>query len=221
MNEVYYYSEEIDGLLEDFKRILLNLKKSDDEIYLKKAIKDVNSINERIKTAKDAYFIEVKNARKEDQTKYISSIKGRISTLENLNIEFDFLKGKMESTFKERKRSNQQPTEKYLSPKELEIRGDIIQDKTQESIYRMKKMVDESEQITKDAAYKLDAQNEKLMEVNEKIDDVDVNISQARETVRDIAKGAIADRFVRMLFILVTIALIALIVVIAIPKPSE
>ncbi|CRG94681.1 chloroquine resistance marker protein, putative [Plasmodium gallinaceum] len=217
MNEIYYYSEEIDNLLEDYRKLLNDLQNESCEEKTNKYCNDINFITERIKTTKDAYFIEVRNLPEKDQNNHILKIKGKMSILENLNLEFDFIKSKLRYEKNEEKK-NKIVKEKYLTPKEIEIRGDLIQDHTNESIYRMKKMVDESEQITIDAINKLNVQNEKLQEVTDNVDDVEMNISHAKQTLREIAKEAITDRFVRLLALLIFIVLIVLIAIIAIPR---
>ncbi|CRH01440.1 SNARE protein, putative [Plasmodium relictum] len=220
MNEIFYYSEEIDNLLEDYRKLLNDLKNESCEEKTNKYYNDINFISERIKTAKDAYFIEVRNLPEKDQNNHILKIKGKMSILENLNLEFDFIKSKLIYEKNEEKK-RKIVKEKYLTPKEIEVRGDIIQDHTKESIYRMKKMVDESEQMTKEAANKLNIQNEKLQEVTDNIDDVEKNITNAKQTLREIAKEAITDRFVRLLALLIFIVLIILIALIAIPKKKK
>lgn len=217
MGEVYYYSEEIDYLLEDYRKILRELQNDPTEDKINKSFHDISFINERIKTAKDAYFIEVKNVPAKEQNVLIGKIKGKMSVLENLNMEYDFIKSKLQYENKEKK-NKEKKKEHLLTPKEIEIRGDVIQEKTHESINRMKKMVHESEQITKDAAEKLCAQNEKLMEVTDKVDDVELNVSHAKQTVREIAKGAMTDRFIRLLALLIVLVFIILVIVLCIPK---
>lgn len=217
MGEIYYYSEEIDYLLEDYRRILRELQNDATEEKIYKSSHDISTINEKVKIAKDAYFIEIKNMPEKEQISLIGKIKGKMSILENLNMEYDFVKSKFLYDYKD-KTNKEQTREQILTTKEAEIRGDAIQDKTQESINRMKKLVNESEHITKSAAEKLADQNLKLMEVTDKVDDVEINVAHAKNTIREIAKGALADRFIRLLMLMVFIALIILIILIAIPR---
>ncbi|GAW82601.1 hypothetical protein, conserved [Plasmodium gonderi] len=221
MSYIFLYTEEIDSLLEDYRKLLSDLKKvvdTNDEKNTNKYFDDINFLNERIKTAKDAYFIEVRNLPEEEQNSYILKIKGKMSILEDLNMQFEFIKSKLIYESKEVNRNKERNEVRYVTPKDMEIRGDYIQDQTQESIFRMKMMVDESEQITKEAAVKLSEQNEKLQKVKDKVDDVDTNVSSAKETLKEIAKEAVTDRFVRILSLLIFIVLIILIAVISISK---
>ncbi|GAB68099.1 hypothetical protein PCYB_126640 [Plasmodium cynomolgi strain B] len=221
MSDIFFYAEEIDNLLEDYRKLLIDLKKvseRNDEKTTKKCIDDIQFLNERIKTAKDAHFIEMRNLPEEEQNNYILKIKGKMAILEDLNIQFDFLKSKILYAQKEANRMKEQNRVKYVTPKDMENRGDFIQDQTEESIFRMKMVVNESEQITRDAAVKLIEQNEKLKKVKDKVDDVDTNVSSAKETLKEIAKEAVTDRFVRFLSLLIFIVLIILITVISISK---
>ncbi|EUD69439.1 SNARE protein [Plasmodium inui San Antonio 1] len=221
MGDIFFYMDEIDNLLEDYRKLLIDLKKEserNDEKTTKKCLDDIHFLNERIKTAKDANFIEMRNLPEEEQHTYILKIKGKMAILEDLNIQFDFLKSKILYAQKEANRMKEQNRVKYVTPKDIKNRGDFIQDQTEESIFRMKMMVNESEQITRDAAVKLNEQNEKLRKVKDKVEDVDTNVSSAKETLKEIAKEAVTDRFVRFLSLLIFIVLIILITVISISK---
>ncbi|SBT78449.1 SNARE protein, putative [Plasmodium ovale] len=220
MSDIFFYSEEIDNLLEDYRKVLNDLQNdiNEGDDKTNKYCDDINFINERIKTAKDAYFIEVKNLVENDQNNCILKIKGKMAILEDLNIQYDFLKSKVIYENKERNKKKEINTVKNITTKDIEIRGDLIQDKTHESIFRMKMMVDESEEMTKVAAIKLNEQNEKLQKVKDKVEDVDTNVSSAKETLKEIAKEAVTDRLVRFLSLLIFIVLIVLIAVIAISK---
>ncbi|CAA9989663.1 SNARE protein, putative [Plasmodium knowlesi strain H] len=219
MSDIFFYMDEIDNLLEDYRKLLIDLKKEserNDERTTKKCIDDIHFLNERIKTAKDAHFIEMRNLPEEEQNNYILKIKEKMATLEDLNMQFDFLKSKISYAQKEANRLKEENRVKYVTAKDMENRGDFIQDQTEESILRMKMMVNESEQITRDAAVRLNEQNEKLKKVKDKVDDVDTNVSSAKETLKEIAKEAVTDRFVRFLSLLIFIVLIILITVISI-----
>ncbi|KAI4836792.1 SNARE protein [Plasmodium brasilianum] len=196
MSDIFFYSEEIDNLLEDYRKLLNELQNELDKNGDKtsKYSEDINFINERIKTAKDAYFIEVRNLPEYEQNNYILKIKGKMSILEDLHMQFEFIKSKLIYEKKEANNKNKETQKvRIVTPKDIEIRGDHIQDETQESIIRMKMMVDESEQITRDAAIKLESQNEKLQKVKDKVEDVDINVSSAKETLKEIAKEAVTD----------------------------
>ncbi|CXI90636.1 SNARE protein, putative [Plasmodium berghei] len=218
--DIFFYSEEIDNLLEDYKKLLNEFQNKikgneKNNSIVNKYSDDINFIAERIKTAKDAYFIEIRNLPENEQNDYINKIKGKVLILENLNIQYEFLKNKLIYENKQDENKNNEINKlKYITPKELEIRGNLIQDQTEQSIFRMKNLIDESEQITKIAVVKLNEQNEKLKKVKDKVDDVDINVSTAKETLKEIMKEAASDRFIRLLFIMIFIVLVILISVI-------
>ncbi|EWC90266.1 hypothetical protein PFNF54_00888 [Plasmodium falciparum NF54] len=220
LNKIVLHFGEINNLLEDFKRILQELEK--EEVKNEKTEKycnDIHFINERIKTAKDAYFIEIRNLSEEEQIENISKIKNKMIILENLNIQFDFKKSKLiYEEDKQAKENKKLLKVRYVSAKDIETKGDIIQDQTDDAIFRMKMMVDESENITKDAADKLNIQNEKLQKARDKIEDVDINVYSAKQTLKEIAKEAVTDRFVRLMSILIFIVVSVLITVIIISR---
>ncbi|SOV25206.1 SNARE protein, putative [Plasmodium sp. DRC-Itaito] len=220
MSDIYFYSEEINNLLEDFKRILDELEKEEEKNEkTEKYCNDIHFINERIKTAKDAYFIEIRNLSEEEQIENISKIKNKMIILENLNIQFDFKKSKLIYEEEKQAKENKKMLKvRYISAKDIETKGDIIQDQTDDAIFRMKMMVDESENITKDAANKLNTQNEKLQKARDKIEDVDINVYSAKQTLKEIAKEAVTDRFVRLMTILIFIVVTVLITVIIISR---
>ncbi|CAD2100102.1 SNARE protein, putative [Plasmodium vinckei brucechwatti] len=222
--DIFFYSEEIDNLLEDYRKLLNEFQNTikgneKNNSIVKKYCDDINFITERIKTAKDAYFIEIRNLPEDEQDNYINKIRGKVSILENLNIQYEFLKNKLIYENKQDENKNNEINRfKYITPKELEIRGNLIQDQTEQSIFRMKNMVDESEQITRIAAVKLNDQNEKLKKVKDKVDDVDINVSSAKETLKEIMKEAASDRFIRLLSIMIFIVLVILITVILLTR---
>ncbi|VWU49509.1 SNARE protein, putative [Hepatocystis sp. ex Piliocolobus tephrosceles] len=215
MGDILMYSEEIDNLLDEYRVLLKYLEnESSGSNKVNKYYDDINFINERIKTAKDAYFIEIRNLSNNEQNTYISKINEKMAILDSLNTQFEFIKSKMAYGHKESMHYKEIQKVANITVKDIERRGDLIQDKTEESIVRMKMMVDESEQMTKDAAITIHEQNIKMNMVKDKIEDVDLTVMSVKETLKEIAKEAVTDRLVRMLALSIFIVLIVLIIII-------
>lgn len=217
---------EFDSILKELDIILTELRETlnsinnfnhdDREHKLAKARRIIDSAH----TAKQAAVLEArciidsmsKSEAEEALRKRMEVFKRLVDDHARKQTEID--RDQLQAEIDDTDATNGQP--QLTQTQALAIKGDKLQDQTQQAVTNMAGMVGEAENIGVATAVKLDQQTEQMMAVERGLDDVQYNTQRARTTAAQMARGATHDRCIQCLCLSVVLTLIALIILVSI-----
>eukprot|EP00917_Polyrhabdina_sp_WS-2016_P013457 GHVP01029569.1.p1 GENE.GHVP01029569.1~~GHVP01029569.1.p1 ORF type:complete len:217 (+),score=39.87 GHVP01029569.1:842-1492(+) len=170
------------------------------------------AIISQLKTIKESFSLELRSVDQEYKHSYEEAMRDHIRTFKHLLREFESKKHELDRSAIVAEAQQEDSNPYFMNSQQLAQEGDNIQDKTQESIDRMKAMVHEAEDIGVATTQKMDQQIEQMQRVQGNLDDVDYNLQRARGTVGKIAKDAASDRCIQILCVAIWICLIIVLV---------
>eukprot|EP00921_Rhytidocystis_pertsovi_P020160 GHVQ01031999.1.p1 GENE.GHVQ01031999.1~~GHVQ01031999.1.p1 ORF type:complete len:227 (+),score=25.19 GHVQ01031999.1:237-917(+) len=220
--DVDVQAQEIEALLDDFRKCLLGIDRLQGEDR-RARFAEVNRISQQVRTAKEAYLLELRGIPVEDARALRAQLDDQMTQFKNLLTEYEWKKTEIsrDQLVASAEANESELNVDEMSRERIVAYGDEVQDQTHESIQRMKRMVGETEQIGHEVVQRLDDQTEQMARIHEKMNDVEYNLKRAQKTMRSIARNAASDRCVQVSCVLIFIFLIIVIALSATnPKKS-
>eukprot|EP00922_Rhytidocystis_sp_ex-Travisia-forbesii_P057760 GHVS01085488.1.p1 GENE.GHVS01085488.1~~GHVS01085488.1.p1 ORF type:complete len:227 (+),score=32.75 GHVS01085488.1:215-895(+) len=220
--DVEVQSHEIDALLDDFRGCLKGIERLSAE-EKRQRFYEIGRISQHIRTAKEAYILEIRDVPVEDARVFRAELDEKMNQFKSLLTEYEWKKTEIS---REQLVGNAETVDEAdidvdeMDRLQIVAYGDEVQDKTLESIQRMKRVVGETEQIGHEVVQRLDDQTEQMARVHENMNDVEYNLKRAQKTMKSIARNAASDRCVQVVCILVVLLLIVVIALVA-TKPKK
>jgi len=183
---------ELDTLLQEFRQALKKVNTFNPNERPKR-LQRCALIAQQIRTAKDAYVLELRALPKEEVPNYKSALEEKLIVFKNLLVEYEYKKSQINKEQLVQEVLAEEANPDQMSREQLIKQGDHVQDQTQESIDRMQKMVQESEQVGGAILVKMDDQTNQMMRIQGNMDDVTYNIQRAKGTMSSIARSAATD----------------------------
>ncbi|KAF8822895.1 hypothetical protein IE077_002230 [Cardiosporidium cionae] len=219
---------EADQLVEDLNSLLDELKSSLNSFKhlsvgeKKKQILYSAKVAQQIRTTKEAILIEIRSMNTDEADVYTQKLKDATGVYLNLMGDLEWRKSEMRrDRVLEQAEQGGDVKPDEMNREEVVSFGDKIQDKTQESLDRMKHYALESEQIGADIILKLDDQGERIEALKSEVEKIDSNIAHAKRTARSIAKNVASDRCVQILVVVVIFLFIGVLVVLFLPGKTR
>eukprot|EP00922_Rhytidocystis_sp_ex-Travisia-forbesii_P057758 GHVS01085486.1.p2 GENE.GHVS01085486.1~~GHVS01085486.1.p2 ORF type:complete len:229 (+),score=37.93 GHVS01085486.1:215-901(+) len=220
--DVEVQSHEIDALLDDFRGCLKGIERLSVE-EKRQRFNEIGRISQQVRTAKEAYILELRGVPVEDARVFKTELDEKMSQFKNLLTEYEWKKTEIsrEQLVGIAETVNDTNIDvDEMDRQQIVVYGDEVQDKTLESIHRMKRVVGETEQIGHEVVHRLDDQTEQMGRIHEKMNDVEYNLKRAQKTMKSIARNAASDRCVQVVCCLVVVLLIVVIALFA-TRPSS
>eukprot|EP00921_Rhytidocystis_pertsovi_P020165 GHVQ01032006.1.p2 GENE.GHVQ01032006.1~~GHVQ01032006.1.p2 ORF type:complete len:220 (+),score=24.99 GHVQ01032006.1:237-896(+) len=198
--DVDVQAQEIEALLDDFRKCLLGIDRLQGEDR-RARFAEVNRISQQVRTAKEAYLLELRGIPVEDARALRAQLDDQMTQFKNLLTEYEWKKTEIsrDQLVASAEANESELNVDEMSRERIVAYGDEVQDQTHESIQRMKRMVGETEQIGHEVVQRLDDQTEQMARIHEKMNDVEYNLKRAQKTMRSIARNAASDRCIQLL----------------------
>eukprot|EP00914_Ancora_sagittata_P025806 GHVO01051038.1.p1 GENE.GHVO01051038.1~~GHVO01051038.1.p1 ORF type:complete len:218 (+),score=36.81 GHVO01051038.1:37-690(+) len=210
--ELNILNNEIDTLLDEFRRTLKSITTFESSDRNAK-INECQHIVQQLRTAKEAYVLELRSLAVENRGNYEQQLRDRLAIFKGLASELEYKKTELDRSQITAEADEPEETDPNLmNAQQLMACGDQVQDQTQDSINRMKQMVGDAEQIGVETVQKMDQQIEQMGHVKEGLDDVEYNIERSKKTVHSIAKSASTDRCIQVLCCSIIVCIILIII---------
>lgn len=201
----YQKEDELDRLLVQLEGTLMKYETCSESLQSEKYSEGVLTY-ERIKCAEEAYVAQIESLQTQSKITHLRRLKEKQELLKSLKVKLEALKVIVDNN--EHKHLDTGSGLSNLSYNaKLIVWGDDLQDRTQESINRIRDLTIESEKIGADVTADLEVQSEKLNAVKSTVRDIDENIVSANATIRQIARSICRDKC--------TIILISIIILLA------
>ncbi|KAK1442949.1 hypothetical protein BgAZ_304670 [Babesia gibsoni] len=198
---LYQCEDELDRLILQL-RASLHKFESLDEKEQSDRYNEALLLIERTKVAERNYQTEINGLKFQTKQSHLARLKDKQQRIKDLKERLDELGAVVEKN--EAKNAEKLSSSGNLTNvKKLVAWGDDIQDKTQESITRIKILTVESEKIGAEVTKDIARQTESLNRVQSTITAVDENVIRANATLKQIAKGVLTERFMQILLVLI------------------
>lgn len=212
-------ARELDTLLEEFRdtlRQVNNFNSGDRQLKLQLCAQ----LEQQIKTARAGYILELKTLEDEEmQTKCRQWLRERNATFQNLVSELEIRKNEIDRSLLQAEAAETEDVNvEGLTIQQAVVKGDKIQDRTQEAVDRIQKLVADAEDVGLATAQKMDEQLVQMGYVGEGITDVEYNAKRARHTAKVMARNAASDRCIQVLSVAILICVVIAIILIATKK---
>lgn len=188
--------QEIDQLLDDLRAALKRVK-SFNSAERRERLHDCVLVIQQLQTAREAYMLELRGLPEDEVPIAKAALDDRMQIFKSLLQEYEYKKSEIN---KEELALAEDPNNfnEYSNPDQMDQQqlinyGDHVQDQTQDSINRMKKMVDESEEIGQATLVKMDEQTQKMQAIHGDLEDVQDNVQRAKGTVSQLGRNACGD----------------------------
>eukprot|EP00920_Eleutheroschizon_duboscqi_P022360 GHVT01054153.1.p1 GENE.GHVT01054153.1~~GHVT01054153.1.p1 ORF type:complete len:235 (-),score=23.50 GHVT01054153.1:5714-6418(-) len=220
--------KEIANLLNEFRRLLQELQAntSSSSPERRQTLAAIHRVVQQVRTTKEAYQLELRGVPPENRGLLKEKLHVLLSDFQSLMTEYEWQRSQL--TREALTAPNPDgPDATMLDPSYLDNRqqlvqyGDQVQDKTQDSLHRIRNMVDDTEKMGGQIVERLDEQTEQMTKIHEQMNDIEYNLQRAKKTMKSIARNAASDRCVQLLCCLVFVFLIASICVLVIPGRIE
>eukprot|EP00918_Siedleckia_nematoides_P043323 GHVU01094668.1.p1 GENE.GHVU01094668.1~~GHVU01094668.1.p1 ORF type:complete len:219 (-),score=47.42 GHVU01094668.1:1111-1767(-) len=186
--------KEIDLLLNDMAGSLRKVRSvgSSDK---KERLKECAAYAQRVKTAKDAVVLELRQLDPEEAAPIKELMKEKMEKFTQLLLEYEHKKNEAvrDDIAAEEDYGGQSPDVNQMDREQLVQYADGTQDKAQEALDRTQQMVGETEIVGTAIVTKMDEQIEQMERLRGGLDDVQYNAQRAKGTVGSIARNAATD----------------------------
>eukprot|EP01066_Platyproteum_vivax_P020964 Platyproteum_vivax@DN8917_c0_g1_i1.p1 len=200
--------QEIDHLLDDLKGALKRIKTFNTE-ERRERLNDCMSIIQQLRTAREAYMLELRSVSEEELPAHQSALNERMNVFKQLLQEYEFKKSEINK--EELTAENAGVINEYSNPDQMDQQqlinyGDHVQDKTQDSINRMAKMTNAAEIVGNETNLQIAGQIEQMTAIEMNVQEIRSDVKRAKTLATQIARNAAGDRCIQILLALVIFA---------------
>ncbi|AFZ80847.1 hypothetical protein BEWA_002540 [Theileria equi strain WA] len=197
----YQKEDELDRLLVQLEGTLMKYETCGETLQNEKYSEGI-LIYERIKCAEEAYLVQIEGLQTQSKISHMKRLQEKQELLRSLKVKLDALKVIVDNNeHKHLDTGNELNNLSYNA--KLIVWGNDLQDRTQESINRIRDLTIESEKIGADVTADLEMQSEKLNAVKSTVHDIDENIISANATIKQIARSIFRDKCTIILIIVI------------------
>ncbi|XP_954243.1 uncharacterized protein TA20420 [Theileria annulata] len=204
---IYQSEEELDRLLVQLKGLLIKYESHSSSAQSDKYAEGI-LIYERAKCAETAYIKEIEKLQQQSKESHNLRLQDKQKILNELKLKLDHLKSLVESN--QEKLSDKHLDSSLPYSNKLIVWGNEIQDKTQDSINRIRDLTIDSEKIGADVTTDLEQQNESLNRIRVTIHGVDENLATAKSTVKSIATAILKDKCTIILVVTIILLIVSI-----------
>ncbi|EAN33763.1 Snare region anchored in the vesicle membrane C-terminus family protein [Theileria parva strain Muguga] len=204
---IYQREEELDRLLVQLKGLLIKYESHSSSAQSDKYAEGV-LIYERVKCAESAYAKEIEKLQHQSKGSHNLRLQDKQKLLSELKFKLDHLKSLVEANQDKLSDKHADPNLPYSN--KLIVWGNEIQDKTQDSINRIRDLTIDSEKIGADVTTDLEQQNESLNRIRVTIHGVDENLAAAKNTVKTIASAIVRDKCTIILVVTIILLIVSI-----------
>ncbi|UKJ87967.1 hypothetical protein MACJ_000409 [Theileria orientalis] len=205
---IYQREDELDRLLVQLKGLLIKYESHSSSAQSDKYAEGL-LIYEKVKCAESSYCSEIEKLQPQSKESHKIRLQDKQKLLSELKVKLDHLKTIVEAN-EDKKLDKLPDSAKLPYSNKLIVWGNELQDKTQDSINRIRDLTIDSEKIGADVTSELEQQNESLNRVRVTIHGVDDNIASAKQTVRSIAISICRDKCTIILVATIVLLIVAI-----------
>ncbi|CEM11002.1 unnamed protein product [Vitrella brassicaformis CCMP3155] len=213
-------SRELLKLLDELRDAIESVSQAD-KSQRRSRIQDCDFIAQQVRTAREAYQLEMRSLAPEDARQHKANLDERMRDFKMLLNQLEWKKNELDReqlTGGAVDVGEEVIDVDQMNAQQIIDTGDRVQDKTQQSLDRTKRMIGDAEQVGQQVVQRLDQQTDQMARIHDQMHDIENNLTRAKATMRTIARNAVSDRCIQMLCGLICLTIVIMIVLAALGK---
>lgn len=209
---LYQCEDELDRLILQLKTSLHKFENLDEE-QQNDRYNEALLLIERAKIAEINYQQEIEGLKVQTKQSHLVRLAEKQQKVKELKERLNEL-GAVVELNEQNRVEKLKDSGKLTHTQKLVAWGDDIQDKTQNSLNRIKTLTITSEKIGAEVTQDIERQTESLNRVKATINAVDENVVHANATLKQIAKSILREKFIQVLIVLIILLIVGIVLLI-------